>query len=265
MDNASLLDTKKNETISQNDELKKQKEEQRKLIEKLICRFDFKDWMNDFSCFEEKYKRFLYSDISALIIAEYDDDRASLLISNISSVTERIRVDLEIQKDRKIEETDFIGETVNISSEKYSLIYKLYDHCNLANIQKNAYTQTGKSIRENVYHSFSEKYKEEYDEKIKPKIDLIQKDLTGQLIGIVAIFTALAFLISGGTAMFDSILGNIRLASVSRMICAGIIWTLCMSVLFYIFALLILKIVKVEKNEIFSKSFEKIFWIYMTL
>ena len=51
-----------------------------------------------------------------------------------------------------------------------------------------------------------------------------------------------------------------RLATISRMICVGFLWTISMSLLFYIFVRLILKIMKPEQELVLSKQFMKSFW-----
>lgn len=267
MDDLSLLNSNTPEAITQNEELKKQIDEQKKLISKLMesGNFDFKSWMLEFSNFENNHDRFLYSSISQMIITESDDEKILSLISRISTVVERIILDSSIKKDRNINDKDFENDKVKISKEKYALIYKLYDHCNLANTQRDAYNQTKQSIKENVDASFDVKYKKEFDSKIKPEMDSVQKEITSQLIGLVSMFTALSFVIFGGTQMLDSILDNIRVAAISRMICVGFLWTLCMSMLFYIFVWFICKIMKPDEKDIFTTKFKKAFWTYIMI
>lgn len=265
MDDSSLLNSTAPEALSQNQKLKKQIEDQGKLISVLMASgsFDFKSWMLSFSSFEKDYDRFLYSSISQMIIMESDDEKILSLISRISTIVERIILDKSITRDRQIKDEDFENDKVKLSKEKYKLIYKLYDHCNLANTQRDAYSQTRISIKQNVDASFDDKYKEKFDSKIKPELDSIQKEITNQLIGLVSMFTALSFVIFGGTQMLDSILDNIRIATVSRMICIGFLWTLCMSMLFYILVWFICKIIKPNEKDIFTKKFKTLFWIYI--
>lgn len=265
MNDSSLLNSNAPESISQNPELKKQIEDQEKLISVLMTSgsFDFKSWMLSFSSFEKDHDRFLYSKISQMIIMESDDERILSLISRIATIVERIILDKSITRDRQIKDDDFDNDKVRLSKEKYKLIYKLYDHCNLANTQRDAYNQTRNSIKENVDASFEEKYKKEFDSKIKPEMESVQKEITSQLIGLVSMFTALSFIIFGGTQMLDSILDNIRLSTISRMICVGFLWTLCMSMLFYIFVWFIIKIMKPNETNIFTNKFKKLFWIYI--
>lgn len=265
MDDSSLLNSNTPKPVTQNEELKKQIETQKKLISKLMesDSFDFKSWMLEFSDFEKKYDRFLYSSISQLIIMESDDEKILSLISRISTIVEKIILDSSIKGDRDISDNDFETDKVKLSKEKYKLIYKLYDHCNLANTQRDAYNQTKQSIEQNVNTSFENKYKEEFDSKIKPEMESVQKEITSQLIGLVSMFTALSFVIFGGTQMLDSILDNIRVAAISRMICVGFLWTLCMSMLFYILVWFICKIMKPDEKDIFTPKFKKLFWIYI--
>ena len=104
-----------------------------------------------------------------------------------------------IKQDTQILKSDLKNKKVNISSKGYKLLYKLYDRCNLAIIQRNAYKETKESIQRNVNDFFEEKYSEESDRNIKPKMDSLEKDITTQLISLVSIFTALAFVMFGSS------------------------------------------------------------------
>ena len=143
-----------------------QKRSQRDLIAKLLKQdFNVLDWLNDFNNYAQKYTRFLYSDITLQIFEKLDKEAIALLLTRLDEVT------------------DIIQEDKSMSAERYQLIYKLYDHCSLANIQRQTYLKTKDDIAIEVKQSFS------------PKLDDFQRDITAQLISLVSIFTALSFVI----------------------------------------------------------------------
>lgn len=235
MKDESFFNNESPKKKNNNSELIQQKKEQSDLINLIIAdNFDFDIWIEKFCSYANKFKRFLYSDLSSSIIREFDEDKIILLLSNLSAVTEKITLG------------DSLEETGVLSSEDYRLVYKLYDHCNLANVQRIAYKETQNSIQANVDSSFDEKYKKEYDEKIKPKIDSFEKDISTQLITLVSIFTALSFVMFGGISVLDNLLQNVKVLPVMKVLFIGDLWLICMTNLFIVFVRLICLITKRE-------------------
>ena len=233
----SFLNQESPEGIIQNNELKAHVELQNELYKGLLEKnFSFESWILKFGNFESKYDKFLYSVISSSIINDLTDDDVMQLLSNISLITERVIKDKTIKRDRNIKSDDFINGRVSLSPEKYKLLYKLYDHCNLAIIQRTAYKETKDSIQSYVNESFNEKYTKEYDEHIKPKMESFEKDITTQLIGLVSIFTALSFVIFGGISVLDNLLQNVRSLPVIKTLLIGDLWLICMANLFILFS-----------------------------
>lgn len=231
------------EGVTQNDELKARITAQENLIKELKQPdFYYKDWLLHFSDFSKLYDRFLYSKISASIITEFDDDEVMSLVTNISNVIDHIDEDKNSTRDRQIKETDFINDRVTVSKTKFKLLYKLYDHCNLANTQKFAYQNTDATIVAKLDNRFEEKFKEKFDNFINPKLQDFQKDITTQLVSLVGIFTALSFVIFGGISVLDSLMDNIKTLPVLKVIFVGDLWMICMLNLFMLFTKLICKI-----------------------
>ncbi len=241
----SFLNQETPERVTQNKELKAHVELQNNLYQKLLDKnFSFKTWIFEFSDFASKYDKFLYSVISSSVINDLSDDEVLQLLSNISLITEKVLEDKSIKRNRKTKEEDFVLESVRLSTEKYKMIYKLYDHCNLAIIQRTAYKESSASIRASVDESFNDKYAKEYDEHIKPKIDSFEKDITTQLITLVSIFTALSFVIFGGISVLDNLLQNVRALPVIKTLLIGDLWFICMANLFILFTKFICIIIK---------------------
>ena len=207
-----------------------QKSSQHELIDKLIEQdFNVLDWLNDFNNYARQYPRFLYSDITLQIFDKSDGETTALLLTRLDEVIDIIQEDKNMTKDDppvpSVENTK-----VFLSSEKYKLIYKLYDHCSLAHIQRLAYLKTKSDIEFEVKQSFS------------PKLDDFQKDITAQLVSLVAIFTALSFVIFGGINILGNMLGNAVNMRLPKIMLIGDLWMLCMTNLFILFITLIGKL-----------------------
>ena len=194
------------------------------------------EWADDLWIFREAYGKMLYSEISTFIIETQNDDTIQLIERNIGRISSHM---------------DSSYTKKGIAFEQYAFWLKFQDHCKLAVLQRRHYNISRATIKDVT------------DGIIKSEFDKIQKELTSQLIGLVSIFTALSFVVFGGITVFNSILENIRFATITRMLCAGLLWTVCMSLLFYIFVRFILKIMKPEQEQVLSKQFMVSFWIMM--
>ena len=168
------------------------------------------EWGKKLFRFQEAYAKILYAELSAYILDEKKDNTIKTIKDNIKSIS--------VYMDKSYKD---------LGIEKYRFWLKYKDHCELAILQRKHYHISIEEIEE--------KSKIAALDSVKKETDKIQKDLTSQLIGLVSIFTALSFVIFGGINILNSVLQNIRLASISRLLCVGILWTICMAILFYIF------------------------------
>lgn len=192
--------------FSQNTAIARQKQSQLELYEKLTSdKFDFQDWMAAFNSFLEKYDRFLYSVITSAILREQSEDKVNFVMGNIQTVLDKT-------------------EKKDLATEKYSMLIKLYDHCNLANTQRAVYNQTRQDIGLLT------------DATIRQKVSEYEKDITTQLISLVSIFTALSFVIFGGISVLDNLLQNVKNLPVIKTLFVGNLWFICMSNIFLLFA-----------------------------
>lgn len=193
------------------------------------------EWAKKLFKFQEAYAKILYAELSAYILDEKKDNTIKTIRENIKNIS--------VYMDKSYKD---------LGIEKYLFWLKYKDHCELAILQRKHYHISIEEIEE--------KSKTAALDSVKKETDRIQKDLTSQLIGLISIFTALSFVVFGGINILGSILENIRIATVSRMICVGLLWTISMSLLFYIFVRFILKIMKPEQELVLSKQFMKSFW-----
>lgn len=201
---------------------------------------DISNWAKLLWQFQEAYAKILYSELSSFILDEKKEETITTIRRNLAKISTFM-------------DNEYPSGKIEIESYRFWLKYK--DHCALAILQRKYYHISIRKIEK--------KSKSTALESVKQETDKIQKELTSQLIGLVSIFTALSFVIFGGINILNSLLENIRLAMVTRMVCAGLLWTICMSMLFYIFVRFILKIMKPDQEPVLSRDFMKSFWWMM--
>ena len=199
---------------------------------------EISEWTKKLWSFQEAYAKILYSELSTFILEEKKNETIKNIRDNLSKIS------------------DFMDkEYTKVDIEQYRFWLKYKDHCELAILQRKHYHISIDEIEE--------KSKKTALSAIKEESERIQKDLTSQLIGLVSIFTALSFVVFGGINILNSVLENIHMSTITRMVCAGFIWTFCMALLFYIFVNFILKIIRPGDENLLGEKFTKSFWFMM--
>lgn len=170
------------------------------------------------------YDRVLYSTISNIIYAHYSCDDATIdpagtLLSNLDALICFSENDRNILAKKTSLAKNQTEESVD---DTRRVILKIWDHVTLASQQ---YTMLKQSD-------------EEYDEKFKKRIssykEEMSKEMNTQMITMVGIFTALAFLVFGSISSLDGIFENINLP-LFKVMCIGLIWGLCVSNMIFVF------------------------------
>lgn len=171
------------------------------------------------------YHRLLYSQISNIVYAFYNEhtteeatNALGTMISNIEKIvaytgTKDYRE--RKQKVGQLEEKKFYEDT-----EK--ALIKIWDHVNLAQTQYSGLKQT------------DEEYKRKFNNSIQPFKENLVKDMNAQLLTMVSIFTALAFLVFGGISSLGSIFSNHEIPLL-KVIIVGSVWGLCILNLIFVF------------------------------
>ena len=230
--NNNLLNDQKGSGVARNEAFHKHEEKQEEIFSRILSSpnsFDINEWIKDFSQFAKEHKKLLYSKISSRIIACEDNSVIENLTNNISSVIEAI----------KPKENGETAEESIILVDKncYTLFLKFHDHCNLAMTQRDVYLRTEadfKKIAESTKNEVSESLKKATDEinnltqESEVKINSLEKNITGQLISLVSIFTALSFVIFGGISVLGSLLENIKTLPLLNILFVADLWMLCM-------------------------------------
>ena len=182
----------------------------------------------------KEYDRILYSTISNIIYADYENpgifEPAGTLLSNLDALISYAESD-DIISMKKKNDSDHQTEKVVYDTQK--AILKIWDHVTLASQQYQILKQSD----------------EEYDEKFKRRIagykEEMSKEMNSQMITMVGIFTALAFLIFGSISSLDGIFENIQIPLFKTM-SISLIWGLCVLNTIFIFLYCIGKMSKLN-------------------
>lgn len=169
--------------------------------------------------------RIIYSQISNMVYAFYNEHVADVatnslgtMVSNIEKVISYTKT--QKYKDRMAKATNSEDKKVYEDTEK--ALTKIWDHVNLAQTQYSGLRQT------------DEEYKRKFNASIAPFKEELVKDMNAQLLTMVSIFTALAFLLFGGISSLGSIFSNHEMPLLKVMI-VGCVWGLCILNLVFVF------------------------------
>lgn len=191
--------------------------------------------------YDEKYHRVLYSAVSDYIFEAK---------SNVSS---KKGEDKDIILEYKV--SDLVTYADNQKDLKMKQItIKLYDHITLAIRQ---YTSLKQS-------------EEEYREKFKSNIEPVKNDLiresTSQLLTLVGMFTALAFLIFGGISSLDNLFSGMNNLPILKLVVLGCVWGICILNLIFVFLICVSKMTHLpfgfsDKTDVSIREKYAIVWL----
>ncbi|MCB7321278.1 hypothetical protein [Lacrimispora sp. 210928-DFI.3.58] len=111
-------------------------------------------------------------------------------------------------------------------------VLKMWDHMNLA---KRQYS---------LFKMKDDDYAKIVDEKMEEAGHELSKEMNGQLISLVSIFTALSFLLFGGISSLDNIFLGAKDIPVTKLMIVGIIWCFCIMNLVFVFMFFIAKMTR---------------------
>lgn len=191
--------------------------------------------------------RILYSPISNLIYTWFDKEsietaeaKLATMVTNLQYVssfieTEKYKSRVESVRGNEVEEKHYYD------TEK--AILKIWDHVNLAQQQYRTLKQSEDEYKEKFNKSISP-IKKDLEKNVKIVTEKI-KDIYSQLLTIVGIFTALAFLLFGGITSLGNIFNNTQLP-VIKLIIVGCIWSLGILNTVFVFLFCIEKITSLD-------------------
>lgn len=197
-------------------------------------KFEEKDACDKIIDYIHNHDRILYAPISNTIYACYNEHEAKeaekmigTMIANMQAVVDYTR------SDEYVERKKTAGKKQKAFDDTRKAVLKIWDHINLAQMQYSSLKQT------------DEEYKKKFNASIEPIKDNITKDLNAQLLTMVGIFTALAFLIFGGISSLDNIFANQEIPILKLMI-VGSVWGLCILNLIFVFLFCVGKMTKLK-------------------
>lgn len=147
------------------------------------------------------------------------------------------------------------GEKAQNLEKVRRVILKIYDHANLARRQ---YTELKES---------DEEFKKRFEKSFVNHQIEITREMSGQLITLIGIFTAVAFVVFGGISSLDNIFqAGVKDIPILKLMITGTLWGLCMINLIYVFLFCVGKISKVsikssdKKGSNLVQKYPIIFW-----
>ncbi len=209
--------------------------------------FDVEKSYKLLSDYLEAYGRLLYSTISSTIYnvldcyRESQDDICSAIVSRVEALI-------------AYSETD---STTDKNIVKKTLV-KLWDHVNLASQHYINLKQT------------DDEYSAKFEVNFKNYKEEVTKDMSSQLLTMVSIFTALAFLVFGSISSLDNIFSVSGIPVLKAML-TGIIWGLCVLNLVFVFLYCVSKMTNLKimtsggNDASVFKRYPLVFWVNFLL
>lgn len=155
----------------------------------------------------DKESHIIYSAISSYVF-ELDDEQRGNFITNIDSM---------------------LAESID-SEKLREGILKIYDHAQLALLQVDNLKRDDNDLKKVIGKNLAP-----VRNKFNKDLEKSYKEIYSQLIGLIGIFTALAFLVFGSLSALDNIFSNANQMSIFKVVIIACIWGLCITNLIYIF------------------------------
>ena len=189
--------------------------------------FDVEKAFDILKSYIKNHERILYSVISNIIyerLENGEDNSSGRFLSNIEKLV-------------AFSETVSISDPIEegyVKNTKKAII-KIWDHVSLADHQYTMLKFTDSA------------YNDKFKENIQPFKETLTKEMNAQMITMISIFTALAFLLFGGISSLDDIFVNIELP-LFKATSIGLIWGIGLSNMIFVFLYCIGKITKLKFN-----------------
>lgn len=224
---------RESETISKVDYIQGMEKEMDNICDMLSVatfEFDAKDFFEKINGYINQNDRLLYTHITNYIFVLDEEDFVTLQ-TNMDNVVNYMYGE-ECQKDFSQQVKDKYKKR-NFERTQRTVL-KMWDHVNLARKQ---YV---------MFHHKDKDYTKIVDEKMEYAEAKISKEMNVQLISLVAIFTALSFLVFGGISSLDNIFIGAKDIPITKLMIVGIIWCFCIMNLIFVFLFFIAKITKLD-------------------
>lgn len=184
-----------------------------------------------------KQHRILYSEISAYIFAMSEHQRGNF-VTNV-----------ELLLVEAMSKSETINENVLKS------VIKIYDHVHLALHQFESLKREDEDIQKMIAKNI-----EPVTTKFEGKLQDSYKEIYTQLIGLIGIFTALAFLVFGSITSLESIFGVANNIPMLKIMVVASLWGLCLLNLIFIFIFFVSKMTKMDVAGQNSNIYPVVAW-----
>ena len=184
--------------------------------------FDEEQVFADLVEYIAEYHRILYSPISNTIYQYYQEHESDDAAKKVGSMLSNVEAVIAYTKTDRFAKKKEESKRPENYEDASKAILKIWDHISLAQQQ---YSMLKKSDKE---------YKKQIDDRLIPFKEDLTKDMNSQLLTMIGIFTALAFLIFGGISSLENVFSNPQLPLFKLMI-VGCVWGLCILNLVFVF------------------------------
>lgn len=229
------IDEGEKQILPKSNQIDTMTEKMQKICECLLNdKYEVELTINSLIDYLHEHERILYSPISNIIYHCYDEDSEKIAgdrVGTISSNLENMFAHTEKKEFKKKAQEEKTKKKAYEDVPK--IILKLWDHVNLAQQQYIILRQS------------DEEYKKKFESSIEPFKQEMITDLTAQLLTIVGIFTALAFLVFGGISSLDNIFSSIQLP-IFKLLIVSSVWGLCIINLVFVFLFCVGKMTKMS-------------------
>ncbi len=199
----------------------------------------------------KEYDRILYSPISNICyqcFIKYEVngqiDIFGSLVSNIEKVS-GFSGTFGYKKRMEKAKRDGDETEVQLLKDTTKAIVKIWDHVNLAQNQYNVLSQTDDEYRKK-FDKLMSPVQEKINDEMRTRITELSRNMSEQLLTLVGIFTALAFLLFGGISSLENIFSGIQTTSLLKLVILGCIWGLCLVNLIFVFLFCVSKMTKLS-------------------
>ena len=143
-------------------------------------------------------KRIMYSQISSNIYVYSNECKDNEHNNEVSNMQENIKKVIDyVYSSQYEQQVKYDKEEYKLLESSRLLLIKIMDHINLANCQYNQLKQTDEEFKKHFDERFNSKFEESYEKSSRDKLNEFSKEMNAQLLTLVGIFTALAFMIFG--------------------------------------------------------------------
>ena len=241
---------KDEKTISSVDfiqKMEKEMDEICKMLSEETKSFKAEDFFARINKYVVNNETLLYTHITNYIFL-LSEEQFGILQSNLDSV---------IQYMGTMEMNGNAPENEDADAERertQKTIIKIWDHVNLARKQYILFCHK------------DEDYEKIVDEKMEMAEAKISKEMNIQLISLVAIFTALSFLVFGGISSLDNIFSGVQDIPIIKLLIIGCIWCFCIMNLIFTFMFFVARITKLsvrstdDVNANIIKKYPLVWW-----